>query len=545
MIYVLLASALAAAGVPDAPVEFSTGGSLRRDPLTLTLSTNAADATIYFTTDATAPSPTNGIRYTSPVRIATTTVVRASAFRGQSQVGSENVATFIFPEAVARQTGAGIPPTWGTSQGKPVVADYGMAPDVVNAAECRGRLTAALSTLPSLALVLDPAELFGRERGLYSHPQERGDEWERPCFAEWFAAGRAGGFRVPAGLRIQGGWSRRPEESPKHSFRLVFKPKNGVAKLRYPLFGDVEEEFDQLILRGGNNHSWLHWSAAERRSADYLRDQWMRESYAAMGRLSARGCFVHLYLNGLYWGIYNLTERPDEHFAAAHLGGRAKDFDARNAGKVLRGDEAAWKRLFALANAGVTSRAQFDAVGELLDVPAFCDYILLNLYGANGDWDAVSNWYAARMRTGAGRFLFFVWDGERTLENVNDSVLNLDDDFSPMRLFQRLRGDAGFCDLFARRARLHLTGDGVLGPAKTAARYRRLADSLDPAVIAESARWGAYRRDVHPYKEGPYDLYTRDDHWRPEVKRLLEAYFPNRTAVFIKQLKAAQLYPND
>jgi hypothetical protein len=283
----------------------------------------------------------------------------------------------------------------------------------------------------------------------------------------------------------------------------------------------------------------------ERRTADYLRDQWMRESYAAMGRLSARGCFVHLYLNGLYWGIYNLTERPDEHFAAAHLGGRAKDFDARNAAKVLSGDETAWKRLFVLANSGVTNQAQFDAVGELLDVPAFCDYILLNLYGANKDWDAASNWYAARKRTGAGRFLFFVWDGERTLENVNDSVLKLDDDFSPMRLFQRLRGDAGFRELFARQAQRHLAGNGVLAPAKAAARYRRLADALDAAVIAESARWGDYRRDVHQYKEGPYDLYTRDKHWRPEVKRLLDDYFPNRTAVFVEQLKAVQLYPKD
>jgi hypothetical protein len=71
----------------------------------------------------------------------------------------------------------------------------------------------------------------------------------------------------------------------------------------------------------------------------------------------------------------------------------------------------------------------------------------------------------------------------------------------------------------------------------------KLSSHLDAAVIAESARWGDYRRDVHQYKEGPYDRYTRDKHWRPEVKRLLEDYFPNRTKVFVEQLKAAQLYP--
>jgi hypothetical protein len=345
-------------------------------------------------------------------------------------------------------------------------------------------------------------------------------------------------------LRIQGGWNRRPEESPKHSFRIVFKKKYGKAKLKYPLFGEGVKEFDQLILRGGNNHSWLHWSGAERRTADYLRDQWMRETYALMGRASPRGVFVHLYLNGLYWGIYNLVERPDEHFAAAHLGGRAADYDARNANKILSGDDAAWKRLFALANSGITNKAQFDEVASLLDVPAFCDYMLLNLYGANADWDAASNWYAAR-KNATGRFLFFVWDGERTLEQPNDNRLKADDDFSPTRLFQKLRACPEFRDEFGKRARQHLTHDGVLTPAYAATRFRPLVERLDIAILAESARWGDYRRDVHQYEEGPYELYTRDTHWRPEVKRLLENYFPNRTAAFIAQLKAVGLFPGE
>ena len=99
--------------------------------------------------------------------------------------------------------------------------------------------------------------------------------------------------------------------------------------------------------------------------------------------------------------------------------------------------------------------------------------------------------------------------------------------------------------MFANRAKEHLTGRGALTPTETADRYRRLSETLDLAILAESARWGDYRRDVHPYKEGPYELYTRDLHWRPEVKRLLDDYFPKRTAAFIEQLKAAQLFPTD
>ena len=57
-------------------------------------------------------------------------------------------------------------------------------------------------------------------------------------------------------------------------------------------------------------------------------------------------------------------------------------------------------------------------------------------------------------------------------------------------------------------------------------------------------RSAAYRRDSHKYKVGPYELYTRDDHWRPETQRLRNEFFPQRTAVFLNQLREAGLFPN-
>ena len=71
---------------------------------------------------------------------------------------------------------------------------------------------------------------------------------------------------------------------------------------------------------------------------------------AAMGRPSARGLFVHLYVNGLYWGLYNPSERPSAPFVAAHLGGKPEDYDVRNGDHILEGDDAAWKKLMTLAN---------------------------------------------------------------------------------------------------------------------------------------------------------------------------------------------------
>ena len=44
---------------------------------------------------------------------------------------------------------------------------------------------------------------------------------------------------------------------------------------------------------------------------------------AASGGNAAHGKYVHLYLNGLYWGLYNVHERTDDSFAEAYFGGAA------------------------------------------------------------------------------------------------------------------------------------------------------------------------------------------------------------------------------
>jgi len=60
---------------------------------------------------------------------------------------------------------------------------------------------------------------------------------------------RAAGLRPAHSRRL----NRRPEESPKHAFRLAFHKKYGAGKLKFPLFpGPGAEEFDGLILRAGS-----------------------------------------------------------------------------------------------------------------------------------------------------------------------------------------------------------------------------------------------------------------------------------------------------
>jgi hypothetical protein len=528
-----------------AELKANTEGTVCESPITLVLATQTPGASIRYTTDGSAPVENNGQVYRQPVRINATTVVRAAAFSSGLAPTEILTRSFLFPEQVPHQTGAGFPTFWGYTNGQPVAAFYPMDRRIGDSPEYRRDLLTGLRALPSLSIVTEVGNLFDPVRGIYANPMENGREWERPGSAELIFPDGRRGFQIDCGLRIQGGWNRRPEEDPKHSLRLVFKKRYGASRLDFPLFGTSGvHEFETLILRGGCNNSWLHWSGEERHRGDYLRDQWMRETSAAMGQPASRGRFVHLYLNGLYWGIYNLAERPDAKFLASVQGGKPVHYDSRNSDKILSGDAAVWNDLFATANAGVTNAAVWERIAGLLDVTNFTDYMILNHYGANADWDRASNWYAGRRREPAGRYQFFVWDGERTLEQAGDDRMDFDDDQSPSRLFQKLKECPEFRTLYVARARLHCSGNGVLTPAAAAERFRRLAGQLDLAIVAESARWGSYRNDVHRYKEGPYERYTRDDHWRPEIQRLLKEYFPKRADVFLGLLEKHGIHPD-
>ena len=72
----------------------------------------------------------------------------------------------------------------------------------------------------------------------------------------------------------------------------------------------------------------------------------------------------------------------------------------------------------------------------------------------------------------------------------------------PSRLYSKLRENPEFRLQFADHAHRHCFNDGVLTPAKTAARYQVLADRIDRAIVGESARWGDSSRTNDPYTRG-------------------------------------------
>jgi len=557
------------------PPVFSKTHGYFDTPFDLEISSSDNSARIYYTIDGSQPAAISGILYNVPLLISGTSVVRAVCVK-DNLTSKTTTRSYIFPEDVIKQSNkpSGYPSTWGPYTGIAGIAqaDYEMDPEIMSDPQSAKLVKDALASLPVISLATNKGYLFSQSQDkdtggiyIYTGPpltnttNGLGFGWERPVSFEYFDSKASVSLQVDCGIQLQGGHGRRPEKSPKHSFRLVFKSIYGPGKLKFPLFGDkAVSEFNTLVLRAGFGNTWVHWSHNERSMSQYMRDRWTKDTHADMGHAASQGNYVHLFINGLYWGIYNPSERLDKEFAASYLKGDPEDYDViKDYAELVDGSIEAWNKAISMANAGLSANNAYQKfIGRsadgspdpnneaMVDPVSLADYMLLNFYGGNWDWDH-HNWVAMRNRVKADKgFQFFCWDGEHMADAINSNVVAENNNNCPSRIFQQMLKNLNYKRLFADRVQKFCFNEGALTPEKCSKRWTDIGKVAGKAIDAESARWGDYRRDVHPWQtQGPFMLYTKTDHWLPQMNYMVGSYFPSRTDIFIAQLRAAKLFP--
>lgn len=575
------------------PPHFNVERGIFDTPFTLSINAPVSGAQILYTTDGTEPAlgATNSFSYSDPLTITSITTIRAAAFK-TGQLPSLTVThTYLFLDQVVQQPAypAGFPTNWGTratvgqgdipagfvfSPGTPVPelvpADYAMDMDPLrvdpnNASSAIDpvklqRLKDGLRELPTLSIVMKTDDIFGTN-GLY---QKSADETgtpgnkpenKKPCSVEMILPDGTTAFATTCGIDLHGNASRNPIKNPKHGFKLNFRGDFGPPTLNYRLFEDSPvEEYDDVLLRPDFNSSWRHWSdtateglgAFQRTRATRTRDAWMKETMRDMGGLSAHSRFCHVYINGLYWGTFDFSEDPTEVFAKTALGGTEADFDIFDQGVLKNGTRTAYD---AMRNLGpATTLAQYEQYHQYLNVAEHADYMLLHFFMGHQDWATTENknWSAIRKRVPGpeGTFRYIPWDGECILLNEDINRTTVAGNNFPTGLHGDLDDSPEYRLLFADRVHRHMIApDGALTRGTNIARWQKWQAVMDKPIVAESARWGDYRRDVHNYSSGVYQLYTRENHWVPENARML-TYFTNRPGIVLNQLRIANLYPS-
>ena len=551
--------------------DFSVSRGFFDAPFALSINTETEGATIHYTTDGSWPSEIDGTVFDpgSPIMVDRVMVVKAIAFKEGCVSTNIDTHTYILPDSVLAQTADiteseyGLPSRWSSQ-----IANYGIDNNPSVNPQEHPTIREDLKTVPSLSIGIEADDMFGR-RGIYSNPESSGISWERLTSLEFIDPSDPSGdgnFQENCAIRIQGGAFRSFNLTKKKSFRVLFKssygtndlPTGGPGSLEFPLFGDgagATTEFQTLVFRMESNDGW-QWNGATTQP-QYARDQFGRDSHRALGHPAARGRFLNLYINGVYWGVYNVVERPDASFADTYIEGAERDlWEGQNSGTPINDAESidTWNDYLEVVApiSTLTTDAERDAkyleaCGFNTDgtrnpsLPIWCDpnntidYFLVNWYSGNSDWPR-KNYYGGidtRVATRTG-YKYFMWDSEWSLFLRSTTSTNNINDFRGIaEPNQALHESREYQMRFADRAHRALFNDGALTPENAQARYESITEQHTSILVPEAARWGnQHSRQI--------DI----EDWQAEYDTILRRWFPRRGTTFIRDLQRAGLYPN-
>ncbi|MBN1671106.1 MAG: fibronectin type III domain-containing protein, partial [Kiritimatiellae bacterium] len=568
-VLVLVGTAVLADAATVATPTFDKKHGFYDSGFSVRISTGTAGATIRYTTDGSKPTASYGtvLANGGTVSIGTTTCLRAVGCAGGMTTSRILTQTYIFLNDVIKQKRpSGYPSAFGT-----VAGDYDMDPDIVNNSSYSGTIKDDLKAIPSLSLVAGKNEWFGT--GFFNGGGGSGGQntKEIGVSAELIYADSRPGFQIDAGLKTHS-WARS-----KRSLRLLFKTTyGGPSTLNYPFFesaphhsGSAANTFGKIFLRGGGNDCWTGGWYTDGRDVTYIKDQWARDTQTALSGSGSRGTFMHLYINGLYWGLYNPVERPDARFAATYFGGSKGDYFAGNQGSdsfgAVSGSESRFTYMInTLAKQDLSVAANYDKMKQYLDLNHYIDYIITWWYMGGGDWvegnqpnysyQYVNNYYVGNRNSGPVKY--YIWDGETAWVDSSGTSrpgrMNAGAWVKPQfveyysdskhhwmaRPFRALWKNKDFRDLWAQRVYQHCYNGGALTDANARARWSTLASRVDKAMVAESARWGDHKRD---YSNSSCPVFNRNTHFR-NARNYVLGLMSGNVDRFIKALRAKSLH---
>jgi gliding motility-associated-like protein len=202
----------------------------------------------------------------------------------------------------------------------------------------------------------------------------------------------------------QGDFNKHGNDSwayDQRGFDYITRDQYGyAADIEHKIFPEkTRENFQRVMLKPAASDSYSFENGAHIRDA-FIHTLSIRADMKLDER-TWRPCIV--YLNGQYWGVYEIREKADDHdytnyyydqnkYNLQYLktwGGTWQDYGAPNA-------QPDWNALrnYILTN-NMANATNFNYVDSLLNWQSLCDYFVFNSYVVNQDW---LNWNTAWWR---------------------------------------------------------------------------------------------------------------------------------------------------
>lgn len=345
--------------------------------------------------------------------------------------------------------------------------------------------------LPVVSLCADSLDLFDFDKGIFVtgahfNPEDpnwsgnyyqRGLDWERWANFEFYEFDNTG-VNQQCGLRTHGGNGIRLQQK---TMKVIARKKYGKNHFQHVFFPNIpERQFKNLVLRpflssNGGCEDYICNRIAQQLGLDFM---------------AARPSV--LFLNGEYWGIYYVKEKPDEHYVEDHYGIDSREVNLQ-VGWWWDGCESGSPENYNnlvqwMKNADLSDEKQYAYAAAHIDIDNFLNYNLLEMFVANFDWPAnnVRFWQA-----GERKFRWMFYDGDSALEfddfDVFANATYEGEELYPSNstatlFFRSLLNSPKFQKLFAQRF------NTLMGTTLSYENTKSIVDSIEAMLDAETHR---------------------------------------------------------
>lgn len=402
--------------------------------------------------------------------------------------------------------------------------------------------------LPVLSVVSEPKNFFDNKVGIFvkgtngisgngqSDACNWNMDWERPVNVEYMVPVKDKNGNIQYSmelnqeldLEIAGGWSRAYGGGTvdgrywqtRSSFRIkTDKRYEGVNVIDYPVFPlKKHNKYRCWQVRNGGNDTYA-------RTKDPMVQMMVLKSGFYVDCQDYQP--AHVFLNGEYYGMLNIRESNNKHYAYSDYGIEFNDMDqfdlSNNQYNQKMGDNTAWLQLLRLASnlAQTKSAETYSQICNLLDIDEYINYMALECYMGPSDWITnTNNVKGFRSRTD-GKFHFVLFDADSAFGSTTmlTSVLNtsgganVDDLFRYLMKYDPFRRQ--FMDAYC------IVDGSVFEPTRCEEIVREIYQNVNPALSFEgsstsmsmantirSSYNGARISTLRNYFGFSYNLYT-------------------------------------
>jgi hypothetical protein len=322
------------------PPTFSVASGMITNPFSVTISNpNGSGTYVYYTLDGSEPTSTSLLYNGNPININTTKTIKAKVF------GSN-----VLPSVTA-----------GVS--------YLMNID---------------HSTPVISLITANSNLYG-PTGIFDN---WGEDWQRFAYVDYFDENKELIFSQQSGMQVDGGWGGS-RSHPQHSFRLEFDHSvvgQGPVGGQFIPNRPNRNTYSNFYLRNGSNQYLIY------PYKDAVQEECMSgttNNYYSAWRP------VTVYINGQYFGLYELREKFDEEYFLTLEGAHPDSVDILSLSAwqnfVLRSVKGApVDTFFAYYNnfnsLNPSAPNYWEQADQYFDLTYYTDYIAAESWMGNVDW---------------------------------------------------------------------------------------------------------------------------------------------------------------